>query len=146
MDVSDGYGPAMQLLLQEEPKSTLFDSESSSSKIIEVQCWLSARGAISVYSLCSVAIYPTTTLTQIGQSLPQPPQVIQQQQQQREGEGERLLFFLLSLKPATFRDGGPGRIHHRARIGLQGRISNGWRIAFTTAIDCGNVEPRLKWI
>uniref|UniRef100_A0A8C1A832 Cugbp, Elav-like family member 5a n=1 Tax=Cyprinus carpio carpio TaxID=630221 RepID=A0A8C1A832_CYPCA len=30
------------------------------------------------------AIYPTTTLTPIGQSLPQPPQVIQQQQQ-REG-------------------------------------------------------------
>jgi len=41
------------------------------------------------------AIYPTTTLTSIGQTLPQPPQVIQQQQQ-REGEGERtlLLFFL----------------------------------------------------
>ncbi|XP_060762196.1 CUGBP Elav-like family member 5 isoform X3 [Neoarius graeffei] len=32
------------------------------------------------------AIYPTTTLTPIGQTLPQPPQVIQQQQQQqREG-------------------------------------------------------------
>lgn len=33
-----------------------------------------------------VAIYPTTTLTPIGQTLPQPPQVIQQQQQQREGK------------------------------------------------------------
>uniref|UniRef100_A0A669EA85 Cugbp, Elav-like family member 5a n=1 Tax=Oreochromis niloticus TaxID=8128 RepID=A0A669EA85_ORENI len=31
------------------------------------------------------AIYPATTLTPIGQTLPQPPQVIQQQQQQREG-------------------------------------------------------------
>uniref|UniRef100_A0A671UN28 Cugbp, Elav-like family member 5a n=1 Tax=Sparus aurata TaxID=8175 RepID=A0A671UN28_SPAAU len=43
------------------------------------------------------AIYPATTLTPIGQTLPQPPQVIQQQQQ-REGEGEKtlLLFFTLS--------------------------------------------------
>uniref|UniRef100_A0A3P8YUK7 RRM domain-containing protein n=1 Tax=Esox lucius TaxID=8010 RepID=A0A3P8YUK7_ESOLU len=31
------------------------------------------------------AIYPATTLTPIGQTLPQPSQVIQQQQQQREG-------------------------------------------------------------
>ncbi len=45
-------------------------------------------------SLClSAAIYPATTLTPIGQTLPQPPQVIQQQQQ-REGEGERTLLLL----------------------------------------------------
>uniref|UniRef100_A0A674MN21 Cugbp, Elav-like family member 5a n=1 Tax=Takifugu rubripes TaxID=31033 RepID=A0A674MN21_TAKRU len=31
------------------------------------------------------AIYPATTLTPIGQTLPQPPQVIQQQQQREEG-------------------------------------------------------------
>lgn len=41
----------------------------------------------------SAAIYPATTLTPIGQTLPQPPQVIQQQQQ-REGEGERTLLLL----------------------------------------------------
>lgn len=40
----------------------------------------------------SAAIYPTT-LTPIGQTLPQPPQVIQQQQQ-REGEGERTILLL----------------------------------------------------
>lgn len=43
--------------------------------------------------LLSAAIYPATTLTPIGQTLPQPPQVIQQQQQ-REGEGERTLLLL----------------------------------------------------
>uniref|UniRef100_A0A8C8DSY8 Cugbp, Elav-like family member 5a n=1 Tax=Oryzias sinensis TaxID=183150 RepID=A0A8C8DSY8_9TELE len=32
------------------------------------------------------AIYPATTLTPISQTLPQAPQIIQQQQQQREGE------------------------------------------------------------
>lgn len=41
----------------------------------------------------SAAIYPATTLTPIGQTLPQPPQVIQQQQQ-REGEGEITLLLL----------------------------------------------------
>ncbi|XP_029104909.1 CUGBP Elav-like family member 3 isoform X2 [Scleropages formosus] len=35
------------------------------------------------------AIYPAATLTPIGQTLPQPPQVIQQQQQQQQREGER---------------------------------------------------------
>lgn len=46
------------------------------------------------------AIYPATTLTPIGQTLPQPPQVIQQQQQ-REGEGERtlLLYTLHASRP-----------------------------------------------
>ncbi|XP_061833873.1 CUGBP Elav-like family member 5a isoform X1 [Nerophis lumbriciformis] len=34
------------------------------------------------------AIYPATTLTPIGQTLPQAPQVIQQQQQQQQREGE----------------------------------------------------------
>lgn len=44
-------------------------------------------------SILSAAIYPATTLTPISQTLPQAPQVIQQQQQQqREGEGERTLF------------------------------------------------------
>lgn len=43
--------------------------------------------------LLSAAIYPAATLTPIGQTLPQPPQVIQQQQQ-REGEGERTLLLL----------------------------------------------------
>ncbi len=38
------------------------------------------------------AIYPATTLTPMGQSLPQPPQVIQQHQQ-REGEGERFFIY-----------------------------------------------------
>ena len=44
----------------------------------------------------TAAIYPATTLTPIGQTLPQPPQVIQQQQQ-REGEGEKTLLLFCTL-------------------------------------------------
>uniref|UniRef100_A0A4W5PQZ5 CUGBP Elav-like family member 3 n=1 Tax=Hucho hucho TaxID=62062 RepID=A0A4W5PQZ5_9TELE len=46
-----------------------------------------------LHFLSSVAIYPATTLTPLGQSLSQHPQVIGQQQ--REGEGEELYLLIL---------------------------------------------------
>lgn len=62
---------------------------------IPVFTLLSLLFSLALLSLpLSAAIYPATTLTPIGQSLPQPPQVIQQQQQ-REGEGERNIITFL---------------------------------------------------